>query len=385
LRVCLLSQDVSSPFQEGINDMPVAEYFSQDYRSARELFRQAAESVGAALQTFELPGHRDPSNGPLTIDTGRIGAREPDRALVVLSGTHGVEGFCGSGCQVGFFVDHLYRALPASACALLVHALNPFGFAWLRRVNEDGVDLNRNFIDFSKPLPSSTAYEALHDYLVPADWKGEGRRSADLGLGAYVKQHGPRAFQSAISGGQYTRPTGLFYGGARATWSAQTLISIFQQQLPPTVRYLAVLDLHTGLGPTAYGEPILTSHGAGDRERATKWYGPEVKDLAADEAVAARLSGSISDGVRQARPDVELTFLALEFGTIPMMDVLTALRADHWLHSSPTVDPALRTEIQLQMRSAFYCESPDWQAAVYGRSADFIYRACRGLATSSSP
>jgi hypothetical protein len=25
-----------------------------------------------------------------------------------------------------------------------------------------------------------------------------------------------------------------------------------------------------------------------------------------------------------------------------------------------------------------------WQTAVYGRTADFIYRACRGLATSSS-
>jgi hypothetical protein len=150
---------------------------------------------------------------------------------------------------------------------------------------------------------------------VPADWQGEGRRSADLALDAYIKQHGARAFQSAITGGQYTRPTGLFYGGTMATWSAQTLITIFRQQLPSTVRYLAVLDLHTGLGPIGYGEP---------------------------------------------------------------------LRADHWLHSSGTVDPALRTEIQLQMRKAFYCENPDWQAAVYGRTTDFIYRGCRGLATSSS-
>jgi predicted deacylase len=268
---------------------------------------------------------------------------------------------------------------------LLVHALNPFGFAWLRRVNEDGVDLNRNFIDFSQPLPSSTAYEALHDYLVPADWQGEGRRSADQALDAYHKQHGPRAFQSAITGGQYTRPTGLFYGGTRATWSAQTLITILQQQLPSTVRHLAVLDLHTGLGPVAYGEPILTSRGPGDRERAAKWYGPEVKDLAAGEAVATQLSGSICDGVSKARPDVELTFLALEFGTRPDREVLTALRADHWLHNSPAVAPALRADIQSQMRNAFYCESPDWQAAVYGRTADFIYRACRGLSSSSSP
>jgi hypothetical protein len=27
---------------------------------------------------------------------------------------------------------------------VLVHALNPFGFAMLRRWNEEGVDLNRN-------------------------------------------------------------------------------------------------------------------------------------------------------------------------------------------------------------------------------------------------
>ena len=365
--------------------MPVAQYFSRDYASARELFRDAAQSAGTALHVYELPGHRGPTNEPLTVDVGRIGANEADRALVVLSGTHGVEGFGGSGCQVGFFVDRLYQALPPSACALLVHALNPFGFAWLRRVNEDGVDLNRNFVDFSQPLPSSTAYEELHDYLVPADWQGEGRRSADLALDAYIKRHGPRAFQSAITGGQYTRPTGLFYGGSKATWSAQTLMAILRQQLPSTVRRLAVLDLHTGLGPAAYGEPILTPHRPGDRERAVKWYGPEVKDLAADEAVAAQLSGSISDGVSQTRPDIELTFLGLEFGTRPMIEVLTALRADHWLHSSATVDPSLRADIQSQMRKAFYCESPDWQAAVYGRAADFTYRACRGLSSPSTP
>jgi predicted deacylase len=360
--------------------MPVAEYFGTDYPASRELFLHAARSAGAAVQTFELPEHRGPGNESLTIDVARIGAPQPDRALVILSGTHGVEGIAGSGCQVGFFVDRLYQVLPGTACALLVHALNPFGFAWLRRVNEDGVDLNRNFVDFSKALPSSAAYETLHDFLVPADWQGEARRSADLALASYIKEHGPRAFQAAVQGGQFTRPTGLFYGGTRATWSAQTLISVLEQQLPASVRQLAVLDLHTGLGPPAYGEPILTSNGPGDRERAVRWYGPEVKDIGSDESISAQLSGSIADGVRRARNDVELTFVGLEFGTRPMMEVLTALRADHWLHSAGTVDAELKTAIQQQMRGAFYCDSPEWQAAVYGRTADFIYRGCRGLA-----
>jgi hypothetical protein len=364
--------------------MPVAEYFGTDYIASRELFRRAAKSAGAAVQSLELPGHRGPKDESLSIDISRVGASQPDRALVIISGTHGVEGFAGSGCQVGFFVDHLYQALPSTACALLVHALNPFGFAWLRRVNEDGVDLNRNFVDFSKPLPSSSAYEALHDFLVPADWQGETRRSADLGLQSSIRQHGLRAFQAAVTGGQFTRPTGLFYGGTRATWSAQTLISVFRQQLPATVRQIAVLDLHTGLGPSAYGEPILTSSTPADRDRAVRWYGPEVKDLASDESISAQLSGSIADGLRRALSEVELTFLGLEFGTRPMMEVLTALRADHWLHSHERVDEELKSAIPLQMRSAFYCDSPDWQAAVYGRTADFIFRACRGLSASDS-
>ena len=76
--------------------------------------------------------------------------------MVIISETHGVEGFCGSGCQVGFLVERVYEGLPKTVGVALVHALNPYGFAWLRRVNEDNVDLNRNFRDFTEPPPSSS-------------------------------------------------------------------------------------------------------------------------------------------------------------------------------------------------------------------------------------
>src|SRR6516225_9551772 len=98
------------------------------------------------------------------------------------SGTHGVEGFCGSGCQTGYLNDRLYEALSSKSAVILVHALNPFGFAWLRRVNEDNIDVNRNFHDFRKPLPSSEAYEQLHGWLVPGDWTGPQREKADAAL-----------------------------------------------------------------------------------------------------------------------------------------------------------------------------------------------------------
>ena len=180
----------------------------------------------------------------------------PKRLLILISGTHGVEGFCGSGCQVGYLADRVYQALPADAGVMLVHALNPFGFAWLRRVNEANVDLNRNFQDFSEGLPSSAGYEFLHEYLVPLEWEGEQRAKADAALQKYIMKIGIKTFQAELTKGQYIHPNGLFYGGREATWSNVMLREILTDKVPETVKRLAVVDIHTGLGKPGFGEPI---------------------------------------------------------------------------------------------------------------------------------
>ena len=50
----------------------------------------------------------------------------------------------------------------------MVHAINPHGFAWSRRVTEDNVDLNRNFVDHAQPYPSNPGYEELRAAICPA-------------------------------------------------------------------------------------------------------------------------------------------------------------------------------------------------------------------------
>ena len=359
--------------------MPVAEYFSADYASARERFRSAARGAAAKPVSYLLPGHQGPGGEMLTLDIARLGAGEAQSALLVIAGTHGVEGLAGSGCLVGLLDDRLHEALPKSCCLVLLHAINPYGFAWLRRVNEGGVDLNRNFVDFGRPLPSSQAYERVHEWVVPVDWDGDARLAADAALAAYAQQHGMAALQAAISGGQYTRPQGLFYGGLCESWSARMLFRVLNEVLPATVRRLAVLDLHTGLGPPAYGEPILDAADAKARERALRWFGSDVRDLSAGESVSARLTGTMARGIERVRPDLELTPIGLEFGTRPMLEVLEALRADHWLHSRGGKDSAAAAQIRQQMRAAFYSDSVAWQTAVYGRTADLAFRALRGL------
>jgi hypothetical protein len=375
------------PSVRAVTTVPIADYFSPDYPKARERFCAAADRAGAHLARYRLPERLGPQGEPLSIDVARLGREDATDALVVVSGTHGVEGFAGAGCQVGFLTDRLYEALPPSACTLLVHALNPFGFAWLRRVNEDNVDLNRNFIDFSQP-PSSAAYEPLHPSLLPTEWEGEARKRADAALGQYIAKHGMGGFQQALTSGQYTQPEGLFSGGTAPTWSARTLEQLLHEQLPVGVRRVAVLDLHTGLGPTAYGEPAVIPCARDDLARARNWYGCEVRSLVAEESltvtggksVSAELQGTIARGFQAALPQHEITFLGLEFGTRPVQEVLTALRADHWVHARAPRDAARSAEAQQLMRAAFYCDTPAWQAAVYGRTADFVFRAGRALA-----
>ncbi|MDB6086973.1 MAG: hypothetical protein JWN43_4854 [Gammaproteobacteria bacterium] len=360
--------------------MPVKELFAESYAHARSKFRSAAEAAGAALQGYEHPSQRGPAGERLSIDVAIVGPRDASRCLLLISGTHGVEGFAGSGCQVGFFRDALYGALGTGACAIVVHALNPYGFAWLRRVNEDNVDLNRNFQDFDQPLPQNAGYVALHGALIPSDWDGAGRLAADQQLQELVRRNGFAMLQAAISAGQYTHSDGMFYGGAAESWSAATFKRIIEAHIPKTVSRLVALDLHTGLGPFAYGEPIIVGADERQLEHAKVRFGPEVKGLDVGESTSPKLTGTLANAFQDWPSDRDVTFIGLEFGTKTVADVLTALRGDHWLYNAQNVPAPLRERIKSGLRDAFYVDAPHWQAAVYGRMADFVVRASRVLA-----
>jgi Protein of unknown function (DUF2817) len=99
-----------------------------------------------------------------------------------------------------------------------------------------------------------------------------------------------------------------------------------------------------------------------------------------EPSVSAELEGTLARGFLAALPEHEITFMGLEFGTRPVSDVLTALRADHWVHARAPRDAVRRAAAQRLMREAFYCETSAWQAAVYGRTADFVFRSSRALA-----
>lgn len=361
--------------------MTVESYFSATYGEARDKFRAAAAEAGAKLVAFENPNAKGPNGETLTTDVALLGSEKAERVYLTISGTHGAEGFCGSGAQIGHFKDKLFDAMPANSLAIMIHAINPYGFAHIRRVTEDNVDLNRNFQDFSKPLPQNKAYAEVHDLLLPPVWEGQGRAAADQAIVEYQQKNGAFAFQAAMTGGQYTHPDGLFFGGQKPTWSNTTFRRILKELVPATTRKLVSIDFHTGLGPMGYGEPIYVGpEDPAFYARAKTMFGPEVTNPNDGSSSSARVTGTVPEAFLDLPKSVEVTSIALEYGTQPMPMVTEALRGDHWLHArGGDINSPLGQQLKSRIRDAFYTDTPAWKAAIFGRAADFALRAFRGL------
>ena len=112
--------------------MSPSDAFSQAYAEARAKFRAVAAAAAASLSDLAHP-LKGPGGEALACDVARFGADDAEVVLWINSATHGVEGFCGSGVQIGMMAMGWHKRLPSNVALLLTHAINPHGFAWIRR------------------------------------------------------------------------------------------------------------------------------------------------------------------------------------------------------------------------------------------------------------
>ncbi len=359
-----------------------ARHFAQSYAEARDKFFAAARSCGLGVETHvhPLPG-RD--GEMLAMDVARDGSMNAKSLLVLSSACHGVEGFCGSGVQVALLRDPAWHqvAHEAGVAVLYIHGLNPYGFSWWRRTTHENVDLNRNFRDFAAPAPENERYDQLAARLVPETWPADAATVADLE--AFVAEHGLRALQQTISGGQYRHPAGLFYGGAEPTWSHETLRKVLRHHGARCER-LAWIDLHTGLGPNGHGERIFAGRDdATAYARAKEWWG-DVTSIYDGSSTSAVLTGLMWLAAYEECAHAAYTGIALEYGTRPQAEVMLALRADQWLENHPEADDEKRRAIKQQLRDAFYTDTDEWKVRIVEQGVDAAYGAVRGLSADAA-
>ena len=354
-------------------------YFSRSYEEARHRFVLAAKPLATHFQSYVIePVGR--AGEALATDVALIGPSDAERLLIMTSATHGVEGFCGSACQLALLDDAamLERARRAGVALLLVHAINPYGFSWLARTNEDNVDLNRNDQTFDgRPLPHNPGYAEIHDLLLPKEWPPTA--SNITGIDAYIAEHGQAAFAQVVTRGQYTHADGLFYGGNHTTASLLNLRHMLRQHGSRS-KHIGWIDVHTGLGPRGQGENIY----AGGRDaaavaRARQWWGSDIAVPYEGSSASVDITGQLAGLIYQTCPDSLHTPMALEFGTVPLDAMIEALRGRNWLLAHPEADDAKRDAILRATLDAFYSNAADWHGMVLGQSRVAVLQALSGL------
>ncbi len=354
-------------------------HFSPDYEGARQAFRAAARARGATLTSHPIAA-RPVAGDELSIDVAYLGPESPARVIVLSSGLHGVEGFAGSAIQHYLLQEQLSGLeLPEDCGLLAVHALNPYGFSELRRVNESNVDLNRNFLEHPEEHVPNPGYEELYDAINPTSLDEEVDVPNRTRILEFGQKYGMPKLQAVLTVGQYVHPEGVQFGGDAPEESNSLLREIAVRETRGAPR-VAWIDFHTGLGPWGEVEMISESHPTdADFRRARAWFGEAVRSTMAGESVSAHVHGSIESGLAESLPDCELTAVAAEFGTHDPIRVFTAMRADNWLHQHGDLDSEQGAAIKRELLEVFRPEDPAWGARILEVGAGLIRQTREGL------
>lgn len=344
--------------------------FPTDYSDARRRWLDAAAPVADRLGDYPCPGFA-PNGDALYSDWAWIGADDAASVLVLIAATHGVEGFVGSAVQLDLLCG-LAQQRPADDTAiLLIHGLTPWGYAWSRRCDADAVDLNRNYIDF-KHQPENPDYDLLRSALFETDSQQRRRLFDD-----FERLHGRIALEKGLSGGQYRDPCGPFFGGFAPAHGRKVCEDLIAQHRLAS-RRLAVIDLHSGLGPYGYGE-IICDHSPESPGAATaqRWYGDAVTlPLAGTSHSVPKLG--LLDYLWHAIMNDDSCFVTLEFGSYPTDQLFEVLLKDHQLWAQPGTE-ALRQQHAEVMRQHFCPDDPAWRQLVLFRARQVIAQAWQGI------
>ena len=337
--------------------------FSNTYFEARQKFLAAAENAGARIKSIKHP-KLAPNGEPIFMDIAELGPEDAETGLLLVSGVHGPEAYCGSGIQIQMLrspdIMQKYEGLKL----VIVHGHNPYGWAWCRRVDENNIDVNRNYVDFDKPYAINEEYELVKDLLMPDDFDD----AAEQAINDWIAKHGQKKFATVAMVGQRIDETGLFYGGVKAIWTNQT----FRREVLPLLapqKKVMLIDLHTGLGDYADGIILHVYPKESDRAQMfDAWYEGKVDggmDVLDNDKVDYDNSGSTVASFEVFYPDKETYAMVVEYGTGDLSKILMALIKDNWLHVRGDLDSAKGKAIKKELLHMLYPNTDEWKTGVW--------------------
>jgi hypothetical protein len=389
---CLLCACTRPPAPASAQEKRWLNYFPSDFDQSRKRFWENCRRQVASPDDFcaRFP-IASPTDKDLTIDYGFF-SRGNDRLIVIQSGIHGSEAIPGAAVQELVLKEYLTRLLDRHFDIFLIHALNPYGFKYVRRTDEFNVNLNRNFAadakDYAKKNPD---YERLRSLFEPTGPVRDAGLSA-LGIQArFIGRVIGDGFNATpltigLDSGQYRHPKGMNYGGQAPAQQVTFLRNTLAPLMARPYRKILFLDFHTGLGKN--GELAIIEGVHPPRELLDEFIQrmhPQEQDGIAihsgSDAGFFPTSGDVIDFVPGlVRPaDPRVLALTMEYGTMGI-DTISQLRSASRMilenrahfYPCPAHAGAPCAEIREDFRRLFSPPDQAWRLKVM-READLVF------------
>lgn len=361
------------------------QYFSENYNDGRAKFIALCEKFGLKVDTHIHPDVQGPKGQDLAMDCVWIGSKQAPKVLLISCGTHGLEAGAGSATILQWLDNGALQTLPKDTAIMIIHAVNPYGWAYASRTNEDNIDLNRNYLDHDYDYPPNPGYIEMHEHIIPEKIDNEGLEMALNYFHDYAKENGELAALQALTAGQSHISHGLGYGGTALSWSCKTIQGLVEQYLAQAQKVVTI-DWHTGVGP--YAQPyfiIEDDVGSAMHKRAGHWWGAgyiHADDMFEDSA-KPNYAGLVLSGLQTQISKLngaDVLSVVIEWGTYGLDSMLQALIMDTWLRTKAK-DPNAVDSLILKERliERFYPSQPEWRRSVLNHSERIYAQTLSGL------
>ncbi|MGV6820226.1 MAG: DUF2817 domain-containing protein [Parvularcula sp.] len=367
------------------SDTPLTdEFFVKNYAEGRKKFRQACEIGGLSVTAEPHPEAICPEDGtPLSLDWAWAGPRNARKVVWMSCGTHGLEAAAGLASILQWF--EMGRPLPPDTAMVLVHAVNPFGWAYHSRCNEDGIDLNRNCLDHTAGHPTNEAYEEFHPVIQKTGPQPEALEDFLRAFGTFSQEKGYGYAVSGVVAGQYQHEDGLSFGGKSESWSWKQIKKIAQTAFERADK-IAIIDWHTGIGD--FGKPFFIIDQSRDSEAfslADNWYQDDeihcdavIGDV--DPDYRGIMTHAISQEILAKNSAAGIASMVVEWGTYDVSKMLQALMMDRWLRlHRDEQDCALVEGTTAELIERFYPADENWRSGVLIGAKRIISQTLSGV------
>lgn len=291
-------------------------YFSDNYLEAFNKFKELSSQLNNNINDDNISEYFEMNVYENLSTQVEIIRGNNKKYLIHISGTHGIEAYAGSSIQLAILqylkANNFYTSSSSRdelPTIVLVHANNPYGFHNNRRVNEDNVDLNRNFLTekefkfVTKRDPNFPSYVDFDSFLNPTRLNRPfplpflNEIYSYLTAGYVVLKYGMVNLKRAMVAGNYFKSDGYGYGGIEQTQSTKNLIDLLENKLKLTglAEKAVFIDVHTGLGPSGV-DTLMYQASDYEKNPLTDKEMEKIFPIEVNEKVSTKVIGPIKAG-----------------------------------------------------------------------------------------